>query len=96
MKHQYLKNVATLQLMAEKCTGCGLCQNVCPHAVFKIENKKAEIINLDSCMECGACMKNCAFGATQVHPGVGCASAIIKGLLTGTEPSCDCSGGDCC
>ena len=96
MKHTYLKNVATLKLMVEKCTGCGLCQHVCPHAVFKIENKKAEIINLDSCMECGACMKNCAFGAIEVHPGVGCASAIIKGLLTGTEPSCDCSGGDCC
>ena len=96
MKHQYLKNVATLKLMVEKCTGCGLCQKVCPQAVFKIENKKAEIMNLDSCMECGACMKNCAFGATSVHPGVGCASAIIKGLLTGTEPSCDCSGGDCC
>lgn len=96
MKHQYLKNVATLKLMAEKCTGCGLCFKVCPHAVFKIENKKAEIMNLDSCMECGACMKNCAFGAIEVHPGVGCASAIIKGLLTGTEPSCDCSGGDCC
>lgn len=96
MKQQYLKNVATLKLNAEKCTGCGKCENVCPHGVFRIADKKAEIIAINNCMECGACKKNCAFGAIEVNPGVGCASAIIKGLLTGTEPSCDCAGGDCC
>ena len=31
-----------------------------------------------------------------VKPGVGCAAAIINGILTGSEPSCDCSGGECC
>ncbi len=96
MKHKYLKNVATLKLNTEKCTGCGMCLNVCPHSVFMLNNGKTLIVNLDSCMECGACMKNCAFSAIAVSPGVGCASAIIKGLLTGSEPSCDCSGGECC
>lgn len=95
MKHQYLKNVATLRLDSEKCVGCGLCVTVCPHQVFEISDGKVKIVDLDQCMECGACAKNCAAFALSVHPGVGCASAIIKGLLTGTEPSCDCSGGEC-
>lgn len=96
MKQRYLKNVATLELDAKKCVGCGICVNVCPHRVFELADGKARILDRDSCMECGACRKNCAFSAIRVSPGVGCASAIIKGLLTGSEPSCDCSGGQCC
>ncbi len=96
MKHQYIKNIVTLKLDTDRCKACGLCVNVCPHNVFKLDHRKAQIINIDSCMECGACAKNCAFSAISVTPGVGCASAIIKGMLTGSEPSCDCSGGDCC
>ncbi|MEL7654432.1 MAG: 4Fe-4S dicluster domain-containing protein, partial [Bacillota bacterium] len=61
MNHKYLKNVATLKLESEKCTGCGMCANVCPHGVFAMEMKKAKIVDLDSCMECGACEKNCPF-----------------------------------
>jgi hypothetical protein len=42
---------------------------------------------------------NCPFSALSVKPGVGCAAAIIKGMLTGTEPECGCSdssGSSCC
>ncbi len=98
MKHRYLKNVATLNIDLEKCTGCGRCIEVCPHQVFSLQNSKTQIIAKDSCMECGACAKNCPFKALEVKPGVGCATAIIKGWLTGSEPSCDCSSdsGGCC
>ncbi|HBC93097.1 MAG TPA: ferredoxin [Pelotomaculum sp.] len=99
MKHRYLKDVSTLKIDLEKCTGCGMCIEVCPHRVFTLNNSKAEIIDQDSCMECGACVKNCPFNALEVKPGVGCAAAIIRGWLTGTEPSCDCpneSDGSCC
>lgn len=96
MKHKYLKNVVTLKLDREKCVGCGMCLEVCPHGVFVPNEGKAQINDLNSCMECGACLKNCAFSAITVSPGVGCASAIVKGLLTGSEPTCDCSDGDCC
>ncbi|HZW82535.1 MAG TPA: 4Fe-4S binding protein, partial [Candidatus Deferrimicrobium sp.] len=65
---------------------------------LSINNGKALIVDKDSCMECGACAGNCPFMALNVKPGVGCASAIIKGFLTGSEPSCDCSdsNGGCC
>lgn len=98
MRNKYLRNVSTLTITSDKCTGCGKCLNVCPHNVFKLSHGKSVIVDKDSCIECGACVKNCPFNALDVKPGVGCASAIIKGWLTGTEPSCDCSdkSGDCC
>lgn len=90
----YLKNVTTLTLDSERCTGCSLCTQVCPHGVFVMEAGKARVTDRNRCMECGACAKNCAFEAISVAAGVGCASAIIHGWLTGKEPSCDC-GGSC-
>lgn len=96
MRHVYLKDAATLNLAIEKCIGCGMCEVVCPHRVFAIQDGKAQILDKDRCMECGACKRNCPTGAISVDANVGCASAIIRGWLTGTEPSCDCSGGDCC
>ncbi len=74
----YLREVTTLKLSAGKCTGCGMCTTVCPHHVFVVEEKKARIIDLDACMECGACAKNCAVGAIFVRSGVGCASMFIR------------------
>lgn len=94
MNMRYLKNVVTLHLNPEKCVGCGLCTQVCPHGVFALENGKAQIKDYDACMECGACASNCAFAAITVKKGVGCAYAVIQGMLTGGEPSCDCSPKD--
>lgn len=94
-RHRYLKNVATLELDETACTGCGMCLQVCPHAVFA-ENASGKpgapvrIVDRDACMECGACMENCAAGAVTVKKGVGCAYAIIMGKLLGTEPTCGC------
>ena len=106
MKHKYLRNVVTLKLDAEKCKGCGMCADVCPHEVFAMGADKAVIADRHSCMECGACEKNCPFGAIAVKTGVGCAAAVINGMLTGSEPNCGCSvsgdecsesdGGCCC
>ena len=77
----YIKNVTTLKLDTDKCTGCRMCINVCPHAVFTHENKKAIITNKDRCMECGACSLNCPANALTVRSGVGCAAGIIQSAL---------------
>ncbi len=91
---RYLENVSTLELDQGKCIGCGMCAAVCPHGVFEVDERKAQVVDLDACIECGACAGNCPVEALQVKAGVGCASAIINGWLTGEEPNCDC-GGSC-
>ncbi|MBF0515880.1 MAG: 4Fe-4S binding protein [Nitrospirae bacterium] len=95
---RYLSGVSTLQYDSNRCTGCGMCTEVCPHGVFIVANAKALVTDSDRCMECGACENNCAFDAIRVSSGVGCAAAIINGMITGGEPSCDCGpkGGACC
>ncbi len=93
---RYLPGVTTLKLDPERCTGCRLCTEVCPHAVFRLEDKRATVADRDACMECGACAMNCEAGAISVQSGVGCAAAIITGLLRGTEPTCDCGSQTTC
>ena len=52
------------------------------------------IVDRGACMECGACMRNCAHGAVRVTAGVGCAAAVIGGMLRGT--AAECGGAACC
>jgi NAD-dependent dihydropyrimidine dehydrogenase PreA subunit len=92
---RYLKNVVTLELNIDKCIGCGMCTQVCPHAVFAMREAKAEIIDRDACMECGACARNCPVGAIAVEAGVGCAQAVLNSWRTG-ELECGCDGSNCC
>jgi NAD-dependent dihydropyrimidine dehydrogenase PreA subunit len=102
----YLKNVVTLKLDENKCTGCGMCLEVCPHQVFKMNGRSAMIRNRDACMECGACRKNCPAEAIYVESGVGCAAAVINSLLGKSDAACCCGpqtspdeknrGGCCC
>ncbi|MDX1763239.1 MAG: mercury methylation ferredoxin HgcB [bacterium] len=96
---KYLAGVSTLTYDGDKCVGCGRCVEVCPHQVFRIAEKKAVLVDKDRCIECGACAGNCEFDALAVDAGVGCAAAYINAMITGGEPSCDCSGtetGTCC
>lgn len=109
----------TLVYSPARCTGCGLCSQVCPHGVFSAPEllalavlsesapqamlvrgraarprPVARLVHPEDCMECGACQLNCPSGAIAVDSGVGCAIAMIRAALRGTqEVSC---GPDCC
>jgi ferredoxin len=77
----------TLRFDSEVCTGCGLCVDICPHAVFAKNSRVVHVVHPDACMECGACQMNCAFGAVQVDSGVGCAASMILAALQGKPMS---------
>lgn len=82
-------SVNTLQYDQSLCNGCGICVNVCPHAVFEMNGRKAFIIRLTACMECGACQLNCVTDAIKVESGVGCAAGMIRSALLG-KPEAEC------
>ncbi|MBW1887300.1 MAG: 4Fe-4S binding protein [Deltaproteobacteria bacterium] len=88
-KQTYLKDVVTLELDEDRCSGCGMCLLVCPHAVLGMNNRHVQIENRDACMECGACAMNCPTDALSVEAGVGCAAAVINSAL-GRESACCC------
>ena len=90
MQLKYLKNVSSLEIDDRKCNGCGVCVQVCPHRVIEMRDKRAAIRYRDLCMECGACRKNCEQEAIRVEAGVGCANAILRGMILGTAPQCGC------
>lgn len=86
--------VNTLAYKPELCNGCTMCVDVCPHAVFEMQNRRAVLARPLACMECGACQLNCVTGAISVESGVGCAAAMIYSALRGQqETTCNC---DCC
>jgi ferredoxin len=89
---RYIDGVTSINLDQQKCIGCGMCTQVCPHGVITLTNKKAQVIDRDGCMECGACAMNCPTDAISVSPGVGCASLIIRRWLRGKNIP----AGDCC
>lgn len=91
---KYLHDIATIAISSEVCIGCGKCIDVCPAAVLEINEKKAVVVNRDNCIECGACAKNCIVSAVNVDSGVGCAAAMINGLIKYGDidkGTCDCS-----
>jgi len=90
MEYSYLMNGKSLMIDKDRCNGCGICNDVCPHKVFSFATGLAEIRNRDQCMECGACALNCPQEAITVNKGVGCAGAIIGSMFNGGAASCGC------
>ena len=43
---------------SEKCTGCGVCVDVCPLEAISL-NDGIAVIDEDSCTECGLCVDEC-------------------------------------
>jgi NAD-dependent dihydropyrimidine dehydrogenase PreA subunit len=87
----------TLEYDSELCNGCGMCSVVCPHRVFEQNGRVARLVRPRSCMECGACKRNCPTGAIAVEAGVGCAAALILAAIRGRgEPACGCGDATSC
>ena len=58
--------------LPDKCTGCGLCEKVCPEGIIHPTGKKNtggkiyRECDLDYCKGCGLCAKNCPFQAIEM------------------------------
>ena len=50
----------------DACTGCGLCERICPAATIKVSGKP---VWGKSCTQCLGCLNRCPVGAIQYGPG---------------------------
>lgn len=55
------KKSTHVEVVEDKCISCHMCDIVCPAGVFGLNNdtRKYEVVNLDACLACGACIENC-------------------------------------
>jgi Fe-S-cluster-containing hydrogenase component 2 len=49
--------MSSIEVILDKCIGCGLCVKACPFAAVELVDKKA-VIN-EKCTYCGACVDAC-------------------------------------
>ncbi len=60
-----------LEIAEDKCTGCGLCAEVCPVMALDFDPKrnKAYVFALDQCLICHQCLDVCPAGAVIMEGG---------------------------
>jgi len=57
------KNLTQIEIEADLCKGCGLCQRNCPVNAIEGEGREVRTINQEKCIKCGTCLTKCPFKA---------------------------------
>ena len=68
-------------ISADRCVGCGRCQDCCPLDVFRLQDGISVIAYPDDCMACYLCEYACPTGAIFVHPFKVAAPPVFPGIL---------------
>jgi NAD-dependent dihydropyrimidine dehydrogenase PreA subunit len=60
------------QIDSTLCSGCGVCVDICPMDVIRMDEKNniAIIVYSKDCSSCGFCESNCPQDAIYISPGM--------------------------
>ncbi|RKX69752.1 electron transfer flavoprotein subunit alpha [candidate division TA06 bacterium] len=75
-----------IEVIVERCTGCGKCIKSCPYEAIRLEAENA-VIDLEKCTLCGVCIPACPFGAIIIQKEVTPTESIenYKGVMVFAE-----------
>jgi heterodisulfide reductase subunit A len=84
MREQIEIESATAEIEEEKCSGCRICNNLCPYLAIRFdEEKKVSAINEALCKGCGTCVAACPSNAIRAkHFSNKQIFAEIEGILS--------------
>jgi adenylylsulfate reductase subunit B len=51
----------------KRCNGCGICAQICPLDVIKMENGVPKVMYPEECWHCGACRLECPRRAIEIR-----------------------------
>ena len=57
------RDLITVLINPEPCTGCEICKTSCPQDAIKGERKADHVIEQDKCIQCRICLDSCPFDA---------------------------------
>jgi heterodisulfide reductase subunit A len=58
---------ATARVLEERCSGCGLCVEVCPYGAIELDpERETAVVNALLCKGCGSCAATCFSGAVDL------------------------------
>jgi len=70
MFHRRKREVLSLQVNTERCSGCGECVDMCRRNVLDMEYgadyNVAKVVNLSNCVGCGKCWLKCPTNAIEL------------------------------
>lgn len=74
-----------LEIVAEKCVGCGACLSSCPVNALSMEDRKAVVSH--ACNLCGMCVNSCPVDAIILHHVIGGGSGLegYRGIMVAAE-----------
>lgn len=73
-----------LKVIKERCTGCGLCVQVCPYNAIKLSDENVAEI-LESCILCGQCIEACPMKALLMEEKHGEEATGYRGVMVFVE-----------
>ncbi|MGD1048280.1 MAG: 4Fe-4S binding protein, partial [Candidatus Krumholzibacteriaceae bacterium] len=84
MREKIEIEAATAEIDGEKCSGCRICNNLCPYLAIRFdEEKKVSVINEALCKGCGTCVAGCPSNAIKAkHFDNRQIFAEIEGILS--------------
>lgn len=86
-KRFYGQEPIEIHILADDCTGCKLCEQVCPVGCFDLardsRRKRYVMARPDDCVECGACLVQCPTNAVVnvASPTGEVATGVLGGLV---------------